>query len=128
MTQRLILGRHPLDGSYGIWLSRPGIDATTTVDPNNFLICPGVKNDMVMLIGQASGGQTVFFPQTLSDKPMVYFWPTNASGVEYYPFPTNAVTRSGETVVAVSASSMTFSDSTGLGLIFNYFVFNRSLP
>lgn len=127
MTQRLIVGRHPLNGNYGLWLSKPGIDATTTVDPNNFLIAPGVKNEMVMLAGIAAHGSTIFFPEVLSDKPIVYYSPTNAAGVDFYPFPTNVATKFGGTQCVVTTSYMQFFDNSGNGLSFNYIVVNRSL-
>lgn len=43
MTRRLIVGRHPLNGAYGIWLSKPGVDAGATVAIDNFLVAPIVK-------------------------------------------------------------------------------------
>ena len=51
MTKRLIMGKHPLNGSYGLWLSLPGIDASTTLDPTKFLISPSAKNQMVLMSG-----------------------------------------------------------------------------
>lgn len=126
--KRLIIGKHPLNSSYGVWLSKPGVDAESTVDPDNFLIAPGAKNEMVLMVGQAANGATVFFPETLTDKPFVYFWPVYPGYNEYYPFPTFVVTKFGGTVCTVTPSYMSFSDSSGLGLSFNYFVINRSLP
>lgn len=128
MTHRLIIGRHPLDGSYGLWLSKPGVDATLTVDPANFLIAPGVKNDMVLMAGAASGGQTVFFPETLSFVPTVVYATTTAFGIDYYPFDINFVTKEGGvTNVNVTTSYIAFTDFTNLGLKFNYIVTNRAL-
>jgi hypothetical protein len=127
VTKRLIIGRHPLDGSYGIWLSNPGIDATTTVNPVNFLICPGVKNDMVLMSGSAVGGQTVFFPFALSITPVVLFNCTSSNGADWYPFDIGQITKSGNVACTVTQSYFTFSDSTGQGLTFLYLVTNRRL-
>lgn len=127
MTNRLIIGRHPADGSYGIWLSRPGIDAAATVDPNNFLLCPGVKNEMVLTAGYAVGGQTVFFPFPLSITPVVIFNATTSNGADWYPMDINTITKTGDVSCSVRQSSMVFSDATGQGLTFLYLVTSRRL-
>jgi hypothetical protein len=129
MTQRLIIGRHPLDGSYGVWLSIPGVDATTTVNPTNFLICPGVKNEMVLMAGTAVNGQVVPFPETFSAKPFVAFTCSSGGGVDWYPFNPNVVTKFGTGHCYVWTSQMQFTaDDAGYGLTFEYLVTNRALP
>ncbi len=128
MTDRLIIGRHPLDGSYGIWLSRPGYNAAGYTDPEYFLICPGVKNDMAIMSGYASHGQVVYFPETFTNAPFVYFNPTPGFGVDYYPFPLTVATTAGNTYCYVATSYMQFIDASGLGLGFTYLVVNRALP
>ena len=127
MTKRFILGKHPLDGSYGIWLSKLGVDATTTIDVSNFLIAPGAKNQMILMSG-FSGAGTVLFPYTLSSKPYVYFKATTNNGVDTYPFDATRLTNSGDTYCSISTTGMTFIDTTGLGLVFRYLVINGSIP
>jgi hypothetical protein len=127
MTKRLIMGKHPLNGSYGLWLSLPGIDASTTVDPTKFLISPSAKNQMVLMSG-ISGAGTVYFPYTLSSKPYVYFNASTSSGIDYYPFDISLVTSAGYTECVVTPSNMTFYDFSGLGLVFYYLVINGTLP
>lgn len=128
MTNRFILGRHPLDGSFGVWLSKPGIDATSTVNPDNFLLCPGVKNEMVLMSGVASAGQTVFFPYTLSIKPFVMYNCTTSNGVDWYPFDIQQITRTGDTSASITTSSVTFQNFTSVSLVFLYLVTSRALP
>lgn len=128
MTDRLIIGRHPLDGSYGIWLSKPGVSATNTVDPNNFLIAPGVKNDMLLMAGIIGNGGVAYFPETLSNTPFVYFHPINDGASESYPFPINIATTAGNSTCNVTTSYAAFYDHSGLGLSFRYIVVNRALP
>lgn len=125
MTRRLIAGRHPLDGSYGIWLSKPGIDAGATLAIDNFLLAPIAKNDMVLMSGVASAGVFVAFPYTLNGRPYVYYWPTNVTSADHYPFPVTLATSSGDMACTVTTSGMTFTDGSGLGLVFNYLVTSR---
>ena len=131
--RRLIIGRHPLDGSLGIWLSIPGVDATLTVDPTKFLICPGIKNEMGLMAGTAGNGSVVLFPETFSAKPFVAFTSSAGGGVDCYPFNLNVVTKFGTAHCYVSTSQMQFTADDAAyaatyGLTFQYLVTNRALP
>jgi hypothetical protein len=61
---------------YGLFLSKPGIDATTNPDPANFLLHSNVKEEQVLTAGYAaipaSGFATAGFSQVLPSPPL--FW------------------------------------------------------
>jgi hypothetical protein len=88
MTQRWIYGRHPLNGAYGAWLSKPGIDATSTVDPSNFLLSPNVKNEQIIKSGSfvlAPTEQTIYYPYTLPTLPRLMLLNSSDASNLYYP-------------------------------------------
>ena len=76
---------------YGLYLSKPGVDATNNPDPDNFLLHSNFKQEQVLTAGYAAigGGGAVFvgFPTVLPSPPL--FWmnfSTGAFGSQAMPF------------------------------------------
>jgi len=60
MARRVVFGRRPVDGNYGLWVSKPSKDAAYSTDPDDFLFEPGTT-----LVGVASSQNSgTYVPQT----------------------------------------------------------------
>lgn len=116
-----------------MWLSKPGIDVLSTVDPNHMLLCPVKKNDQILMRGFAqtsSANQqvTVYFPTTLQSPPFVFFWGSVSGDTMHYPF---NIFKTGFVFnesykVTIYTDRMVFENSAG-GRYFQYIVASRGL-
>jgi hypothetical protein len=52
MALRVILGTHPTTGVKGLWISKPGIDATSSNDLTDFLFSPSRYNTRLYASGR----------------------------------------------------------------------------
>jgi hypothetical protein len=130
MIGRWLHGRHPLDGSYGAWMSKPGVEVRATTDPNNMLISPLKKNEQILLSGLvgvgAGGDATIFYPENYSSIPFVQTFVSNQGGAIIYP--PAFYSPDGNSVIYVQqyTNAAIFQNRSNLTLVFFYTVCARS--
>lgn len=87
MTKRFLAGLHPAYGTYGIWLSKPGVDVSLVGADDDFLLKPDVKFEQIVLSGLVVVGvasfTTVFLPVTLASKPFIWMHGNINSNLDY---------------------------------------------
>ena len=129
--KRFLFGKHPLDGSYGLWLSLPGIDVTTTTDRNSMLICPIAKNEQVMMSGVsavASGASVdVLFPAALPSPPYAAFYFSPSASAIYYPFNTGSYDAGDALYLTSQNDRITLTNGCNRGMYFFYIVACRNM-
>jgi hypothetical protein len=130
MIDRWLWGRHPLDGSYGAWLSKPGINVRSTVDPDLMLISPSKKNEQILLSGMvvigAGGTATVFYPENFSSIPFVQFYSSNSGDQITCPPPFYSANGGSMVYVNQFTNAATFTNSSNLTLAIFYAVAARA--
>jgi hypothetical protein len=130
MIGRWLHGRHPLDGSYGAWLSKPGIDVRTTTDPNNMLISPSAKNEQILMSGVvavgAGGAVNVFYPEDLSSPAFVQYIISTSGGAIFYPMAYNVYNGNSMIYCTQSTYFCQFLNLTNVTVYFYYTVCARS--
>lgn len=136
MTNRFLAGFHPGFGTWGVWLSKPGIDVTVNSAPANFILRPDVKTHQIVLSGAVSLApgvvdQEVLFPANLARFPRIYLH-GNISGAKEWPCDLNAAgnqhpSRTVYFSVAVFGDRMWFSNGSSYTIVGFYIVFNQSV-
>lgn len=86
MTRRFHAGLNSFLGTYGVWLSRPGVDVLATSSNADFLLRAETKNDQIVMSGSiylpiGSGDQNIPYPATFTKTPYVWFAAYIDSGV-----------------------------------------------
>lgn len=89
MIGRWFFGRHPVDGSYGAWLSRPGVEVLSTTSPDAMLISPLKKNEQFLTTGVifVPNGESrpIYYPETYNSIPFVQISINTYPGALTYP-------------------------------------------
>lgn len=87
MTDRFLAGLHPGFGTYGIWLSKAGVDVKVAGPAANFILRPDIKVEQIILSGTivASPGQTVTiaWPAIVPANPYLMIHGNSSSNVTY---------------------------------------------
>jgi hypothetical protein len=121
MPRRVIIGKHPINSKYGMWVSKPGVDAASSIeddlllDTTKFNIQPLLKGSITgpVLTKNASksnekGYEQSFSPATPSDGQICYEYDI-LFGVDYGFIPacfvTYSSTEGGEPYPAVLVKS-----------------------
>ena len=90
MTARFLAGYHAGYNAMGIWLTKPGFDATAVNAESAYLLKPELKVEQVVMSGSVSVPrsnpfQSVFYPLTFTRYPYVFFREHISAGVVEYP-------------------------------------------
>jgi hypothetical protein len=128
------MGQHPINGSYGAWLSKPGVDVLATVDPSQMLLAPNSKNEQIVAAGQvyvpAYGNGIVYHPVALTRRPYCFFKVSTSGNYIEYPHPqglsdplNNQFNAAGLRIYA----DRTVFPGTVFALVYHYMLFARSV-
>jgi hypothetical protein len=130
MIGRWLHGQHPVDGSFGAWMSIPGVDVRSTVDPNLMLISPLKKNEQILMsggVGVAAGAdEVVYYTETLSVAPFVQVAVTAEGGRILYPASRGPFTASATIFVSQYPNGVIFQNRTNVSVIFWFTVCARA--
>lgn len=145
---RFFSGVHPISGELGIWMSKNGIDARSTVNPANFLLMPSRKFEQIVKAGEVYipkfvEGQTypyayIPYDTVLTKYPYIFFQSsTGGSNIIQYPHGgdvnipayTNHVNRTLTINVQIWKDRIQIYNSMAdqVGLYVQYFVLHRSV-
>ena len=114
-TRRIVIGRRA-DGTYGIFVSRPGFDAYTTADVNLVL---NIQSKVSQLILMGSVNSTQVVPLGLSRSPVVLVTSKNTmAGVPGYVGP-GGPTRPSPLAINVSAFASATINGNGASVTIN---------
>ena len=135
MTERFVTYNNSY--GYGLYLSKPGINATTNPDPANFLLHSNVKEEQVLTAGYAGIGPNssafIGFPTVMPSPPLLWMnFSTVGFGIQSMPFSISipSAAPSPQTLYAVTAvvttSGVTFINHiTNLTVTLQYIVLAR---
>ena len=142
-VRRWYAGRHPVLGTEGVWLSRPGVDAPSATANGDFLLRPETKFEQIVLSGQVYiplGGSpvTIMYPTTFTKTPYVFFKEHISDGVVEYPhnldMAASDITIGGVTVYEVSVGIGIGNDritvnnpSQNYNLFIDFMIFHRGI-
>ena len=143
MVARYLLGQHPSFGTMGSWLSRDGVDVTTATVNGDFLLRSELKNEQIILSGQAfvarnTTSSAIPYPVTLPQHPYIFFVGYTSDGAAAYPYDQNIAISDftsggitfyeGGVAIQIYNNQLQFINSfQGWDLYVDFLIYNRSI-
>lgn len=122
-------------------MSKAGIDARATLNPDNFLLIPARKFEQIIKAGEiyippSTSGVNLPYSEAFTKYPYVFFMASVASGAMYYPHSfdislpaySNHVNRTLVVRISIWGDKVTVQNTSDTyGLYMQYFVLHRSI-
>jgi hypothetical protein len=138
MVKRLVIGYHPGFNQYGVWLSKPGIDASIPGPAANFLLRPDLKSEQIVISGFAyvpAGSSFLLiaaYPASLAAQPFVQI-NANVNSNQEYPHSLSLVggvaanARELTIGLTITKNELRATNSSANDFWVTYIVYNRSI-